>query len=133
MRVPADDTLSFGVDGDRELLEALRRGDTCAAECLVARHGGPAYRLALGITRDPADAEEIVEDAFSNVVERIEALGGDAALSSRLYRTVVKTAYERVWRTVHGRTEPSLNGGASRSTWTIRPFGAICASRWARR
>lgn len=118
MRVPADDTLSVGVDGDRELLEALQRGDAFAAECLVARHGGRAYRVALGITGDSADADEIVEDAFSDVIERIEAFRGCAALSARLYRTVITTAYERASRAVHRRTEPSLEEVRPSADWS---------------
>src|SRR5262245_37645575 len=56
------------VDRDGDLLEALRRGDSRAAELLVMRYGERAYRLATRITGNGEDAEEVVQDAFWSVV-----------------------------------------------------------------
>lgn len=95
-------------DGDGVLLEALRRGDSAAAERLVARYGGRAYRLAMGITRNAADAEEVVQDAFWSVIRKIDTFRGDAAFGSWLYRIVANAAFQRMRRVVRRRTEISL-------------------------
>ncbi len=45
-------------DPDAVLLAKLRRGDTGAAEALVAAYGDRVYRLAVRITGNASDAEE---------------------------------------------------------------------------
>lgn len=84
------------VDRDRELVQALRVGDAGAVERLVATYGDRAYRLASRITRNAADAEEIVQDAFVAVVRKIETFRGDAAFGSWMYRIVANAAYRRL-------------------------------------
>ena len=65
------------IDRDAELLEALRRRDTTAAECLGSPFGDRAYRLAVGITCNQQDAEEAVQDAFWTVVRKMALCGSD--------------------------------------------------------
>lgn len=49
---------------DVELLSAVCHGDRAAAAELYDRHAGAVYSLALRITRSPAQAEDVVQDAF---------------------------------------------------------------------
>jgi hypothetical protein len=107
-------------DGDGALLETLRRRDPTAAEHLVARYGGRAYRLAVRITRNAADAEEVVQDAFWSVIRKIDTFRGDAAFGSWLYRIVANTACQKLRRVARHRNEisleevlPSFHGGRS--------------------
>jgi RNA polymerase sigma factor (sigma-70 family) len=44
------------------------------------------YRLAHGITRSGADAEEVVQDVFLQVVQKGAGFEGRAALGSWIYR-----------------------------------------------
>ena len=55
-------------DRDGRLVESLRLAGPTAAEELVASYGGRASRLAIGITGNQADAEEVVQDALWTVV-----------------------------------------------------------------
>ena len=96
-------------DPDRELLEALRRGETNATERLIATFGDRAYRLALGITGRGQDAEEAVQDAFWSVVRNIDTFRGDAALGSWIYRITANAAYQRRRRGARLRNEISLD------------------------
>ena len=77
------------------LVDRLRRGDADAAERVVRRYGEGAYRLAVRITQNAQDAEEIVEDAFWGAMDNIDTFGGDAALGSWLYRVVVTAALRK--------------------------------------
>jgi len=97
------------IDPDAPLLQALRRRDPAAAERLVASFGERAYRLALRITRNAADAEEVVQDAFCSVIRKIETFRGDSAFRSWLYRVVSNAAYQKLRGTARRRGELSLD------------------------
>src|SRR5262245_62977571 len=97
------------VDRDAELLEALRRRDPAAAEQLVATYGDRAYRLAVGITGSQPDAEEAVQDAFWNVVRKIDTFRGESALGSWIYQITANAAYGKRRRGWHRRDEISLD------------------------
>jgi RNA polymerase sigma-70 factor (ECF subfamily) len=83
-------------DRDGELVEALRRGVPTAAERLVATYGSRAYRLAIAITRNGADAEEVVQDALCSVIRSIETFRAESAFGSWLYRIVANAAYQKL-------------------------------------
>ena len=55
------------IDPDAALVAQLRRTDTGAAEALVGTYGDRVYRLAIRITGNASDAEEVVQDAFWSV------------------------------------------------------------------
>jgi len=97
------------IDRDVELLEALRRREASAAECLVSTFGDRAYRLALRITGNQQDAEEAVQDAFWSVVRSIDTFRGNAALGSWIYRIAANAAYQRRRRGARRRDEISLD------------------------
>jgi RNA polymerase sigma-70 factor (ECF subfamily) len=74
------------------LLQRLRNHDTGALEALMEEHAGRLYRVAFGITRNPADAEEVVQDVFLTLFNKIDSFEGRAALGSWLYRVATNTA-----------------------------------------
>ena len=100
---------STQVDHDGELLGALRRRDRTAAECVVARYGDRAYRLAMGITRNAQDAEETVQDALWSVIQKIDTFRGDSSLGSWIYRIVANAAYQKLRGRARRRDEISLD------------------------
>ena len=51
-------------DADQEILDRVARGDDRALGALYDRHGAVMYSLACSIVKEPADAEEVVADAF---------------------------------------------------------------------
>jgi RNA polymerase sigma-70 factor (ECF subfamily) len=77
---------------ERQLIERLRARDTSALETLMDRHTGRLYRLAYGITRNDADAEEVVQDVFLTLFRKIDGFEGRAALGSWLYRVTANAA-----------------------------------------
>src|SRR5881628_2455018 len=93
-------------DRDLDLLEALREGEPTAAERLVTTYGDRAYRLALRITGNRADAEEVVPDALWAVVRKIGGFRGESAFGSWLYRIVANEACQKLRRR---RTDVSLD------------------------
>ena len=80
---------------EAELVARLRRRDTGALEILMQRHAARVYRVAFGITRSQADAEEVVQDVFLALFEKIAAFEERAALGTWLYRVATNTALLR--------------------------------------
>lgn len=57
---------------DEELVARVARGDSRAFEALYDRHERPAYSLALRLLADSDAAEDVVQDAFLAVWQRVE-------------------------------------------------------------
>ena len=100
---------AIAIENDGPLLSALKHRDPTAAERLVARYGARAYRLAIGITRNAQDAEEAVQDAFWNVIRKIDSFRGDARFGSWLYRIVANAAFAKLRRGAVRRHEVALD------------------------
>jgi len=96
------------IDPDAALVAQLRRTDPGAAEALVDTYGDRVYRLAIRITGNASDAEEVVQDTFWSVLRNIATFRGDASLGSWIYRIVANAAYQNVRRRRHRRDEICL-------------------------
>jgi len=57
---------------DAQLLEGARLGDAAAFDALVRRYIRPAYAMALSVVGDHSDAEDICQDVFVRVIERLD-------------------------------------------------------------
>jgi RNA polymerase sigma-70 factor (ECF subfamily) len=82
-------------DGEHGLLERLRAGKADALDALMTRYGARIYRLARGITRNDADAEEVVQDVFFTLVRKHDTFEGRAALGSWIYRIATNLALNK--------------------------------------
>ena len=80
------------IEADLRLVERLRGGDAAALETLMERYASRVYRLAQGITRNEADAQEVVQDVFLTVFRKIHTFEGRAALGSWIYRVAANAA-----------------------------------------
>src|SRR5437879_2224564 len=90
------------MDADRELKERLVDGVDGAFELLVRAYQHRLYAFALGLSGNPADAEEIAQDAF---LRAYRALGGYRAerirelrLGAWLHRITLNVMRNRVRR-----------------------------------
>ena len=83
------------VDRDADLVERLRRQEAGATEALVAAYGDRAYRLAVRITGNSSDAEEVVQDALWAATRKIDTFRGTAAFGSWVYRITANAAYQK--------------------------------------
>jgi RNA polymerase sigma-70 factor (ECF subfamily) len=93
---PASVPAAPRVDRDAGLVEQLRRQDPDAAEALVALYGDKVYRLAIRITGNEQDAEEVVQDALWTAARKIDTFKGESAFGSWLYRITANTAYQKL-------------------------------------
>ncbi len=82
--------------GDMELVEKFRGGDRVAFAELMGRYTEKAHNLAIRISRNQEDAEEILQDVFLTVFRKIHLFEGKSAFSSWLYRITVNTAFMKL-------------------------------------
>jgi RNA polymerase sigma-70 factor (ECF subfamily) len=83
------------IDRDADLVERLRRQEAGATEALVAAYGHRVYRLAIRITGNSSDAEEVVQDALWAASRKIDTFRGAAAFGSWVYRITANAAYQK--------------------------------------
>ena len=62
---------------------------------LVQDYSGLLYRVALSLTRNPSEAEDVVQDVFLRVLERKRELGDIAELRPWLVRIAWNLAIDR--------------------------------------
>jgi len=74
------------------LVERLREGDASALEVLMERYASRIFRIARGIARTDADAEEVVQDVFLTLARKIESFEGRAQLSTWIHRVATNAA-----------------------------------------
>ncbi len=73
----------------------------------MGQYAARVYRLACGITRSAADAEEVVQDVFLTICRKGESFEGWSTLGSWIYRSTTNAALNK--RRGKGReVEPSL-------------------------
>ena len=96
---------------ERELLEALRRGDEAAFVRLVETLHGSMLRLAMLHVGDRAVAEEVVQEAWLGVLPLLDRFEGRSSLKTWVLRIVSNRAKTRAVR--ERRTVPfsALAGG----------------------
>lgn len=59
-------------DTDAQLVELARAGNAGAFEQLVRRHLRTAHLVALSVVNEPADADDVCQDAFMIALERLD-------------------------------------------------------------
>jgi RNA polymerase sigma-70 factor (ECF subfamily) len=82
--------------GDREvdqaLVERAQRGDKHAFELLVAKYQRKLGRLLSRFIRDPAEVEDVAQEAFIKAYRALPSFRGDSAFYTWLYRIGINTA-----------------------------------------
>ena len=68
-----------------ELLERAQAGDTQALEALLEAQQARIYRFALKLCRNPADAEDVLQETMLALAKGVGTLRREAALSTWLY------------------------------------------------
>jgi len=85
-------------DSDRALVERIQRGDKSAcAEC-IERHSPGVYRVALRLTGNEAEAEDVVQETFLSAFKAIDKFEGRSGLATWLYRIAHNAALMRLRR-----------------------------------
>jgi RNA polymerase sigma-70 factor (ECF subfamily) len=74
---------------DLSLIRACQRGERAAFHDLFLRFRDPVFRLAFRFTAQEADAEDLAQEIFLRVFERIGTFRCESSFSTWLYRLAV--------------------------------------------
>jgi RNA polymerase sigma-70 factor, ECF subfamily len=130
-----------GRPDERELIEALRRGDEAAFAKLVDELSPALLRLALAHVPSRAVAEEVVGDTWLGVIRGIDRFEGRSSLRTWIFQILLnnaRTRGKRERRTLpfsfftrrgeEGRNEPAVDpsrfrgrGGEEPGSWARPP------------
>ena len=80
---------------DLELAACLKARDPAAVRLMTTRNNQRLYRTAWSILRNPAEAEDAVQDAYIKAIGAIDRFAGRASLSTWLTRIVINEALSR--------------------------------------
>jgi len=82
---------------DEKLVEIfVHNKNPKALEALVNRYSDKIMRLALRITHNEFDAEEVLQNVFLTMVEKLHTFRGESKFSSWLYRVALNASYLHV-------------------------------------
>ena len=77
---------------DRQLVTRAQHGDKRAFELLVEKYQRKLARLLSRFIRDPAEVEDVTQEAFIKAYRALPAFRGDSAFYTWLYRIGINTA-----------------------------------------
>lgn len=98
-------------DDEAALLAGLRRRDRLACTCLLKRYAPALYRLALRLTGDADEAEDVLQDAFIRACDNVTEFESRSSLGTWLHRIVLNTALMRLRRRRPERMSLAPDGG----------------------
>jgi RNA polymerase sigma-70 factor (ECF subfamily) len=94
-------------DVDAELVARVQRGDKRAYDLLVLKYQRKIMRLLSRLIRDPAEIEDIAQEAFIKAYRALPQFRGESAFYTWLYRIAVNTA--RNWQLASSRRPMAQN------------------------
>jgi len=98
--------------GDREVDQQLvlraQRGDKRAFELLVMKYQRKLGRLLSRLVRDPAEVEDVTQEAFIKAYRALPSFRGDSAFYTWLYRIAINTG--KNYLVALGRRAPTTTG-----------------------
>jgi len=77
---------------DLSLVQRVQRGDRGAFDVLVLKYQHKVVKLVLRYVRNPAEAEDVAQEAFIKAYRALPKFRGDSAFYTWLYRIAINTA-----------------------------------------
>jgi len=105
---------------EKALVKRAIEGDGDAFATLFQLHRGRVYAVCLRMTNNPADADDLTQEAFIQAFRKLGTFRGEAALSTWLHRVAVNTALMHFRKRV--TTQSSLDGSSEAESGK-REFG----------
>jgi len=83
-------------ESDLSLVRRVQRGDKGAFDALVRKYQHKVVKLVMRYVRNPAEAEDVAQEAFIKAYRALPQFRGDSAFYTWLYRIAINTAKNAV-------------------------------------
>jgi RNA polymerase sigma-70 factor (ECF subfamily) len=117
-----------GEDGDVRLAARALSGDAAAWEEIVERHWMSVWNLSRRIVRDQHGAEEVTQETFLVIHERLGEYRGQGALCGWIHTICRRQAFDELRRRGRLAREVSIEDGLDRGGEGVVP----AEERWVR-
>jgi RNA polymerase sigma-70 factor (ECF subfamily) len=107
------------IDWVSGLIQRARKGDSHAFERLYREFSGRVYSLCLRMTRDPAQAEDCVQEAFINAWRALDRFEIRSSFSTWLHRIAVNVVLMKRRRVSYGLEAPLESEQLEHSDWQL--------------
>jgi RNA polymerase sigma-70 factor (ECF subfamily) len=98
---------------EEDLVRSAAGGDDGAFHALVDRHAAAMFRVATGLTRNRADAEDLVQETLVGAYRGLKHFAGRSSVKTWLLQILTRQAAKAWHRNRHARRTLSLSGGGS--------------------
>jgi RNA polymerase sigma-70 factor, ECF subfamily len=89
---PRSESVMTTEESDAQLVERVQRGDKRAFDLLVVKYQHKVLKLIGRLISNPAEAEDVSQDAFIKAYRALKSFRGDSAFYTWLYRIAINTA-----------------------------------------
>src|SRR5690349_21407303 len=83
---------------DLELVSLVRAGEGAAFAAIMTRYNQRLFRVARGVVRDEAEAEDVLQEAYGRAFAGLPGFRWEASLGTWLTRIVLNEALGRMRR-----------------------------------
>ena len=98
---------------DLELLRSAGGGDDDAFHALIDRHAGMLFRVAQSLTRNRADAEDLLQETFVGAYRGLNNFAGRSSVKTWLVQILTRQAAKAWHRARHHRNARSIDAAAA--------------------
>jgi RNA polymerase sigma-70 factor (ECF subfamily) len=113
------------------LIARLRHGDEGAFDELVNQHHGSLIRVALGYVADRDVAEEVVQDTWMTVIEKLDSFEGRSSLRTWIFGILIHKAKDRGVREKRHTTFSTLESYDDDNEEAVDPARFQQSGEWA--
>lgn len=94
---------------DQDLVRSAVAGDEAAFHALVDRHAPVLFRSALGLSRNRADAEDLLQDTLIAAHRGLKQFAGRSSVRTWLQTILTRKAFKALHRSRHQRSALSID------------------------
>jgi RNA polymerase sigma-70 factor, ECF subfamily len=105
---------------DLSLVRRVQRGDKGAFDALVLKYQHKLVKLVMRYVRNPAEAEDIAQEAFIKAYRALPQFRGDSAFYTWLYRIAINTAKNAVVSRERSPIEYDLDRNSSDDSYDMQ-------------
>ena len=81
---------------DNQYIDQVIAGNTAAFAILVDRHKDLVFTIAMNITRNREDAEEVAQDSFLKAFQKLAGFRKESGFQTWLYRIAYNEAISKI-------------------------------------